>query len=164
MKILLASVVLFLALGTSQSSISGVLNTINTITSPITKVVSNVVDTVSTGVSTVVNTVSNAVSNAVNYQSDYNVTLMNQLELGLKLTGVYVGDLLTDTSSVNVTAEVTFWCINSKTRVLQQTFLNDPNITDKILPGKPVVFVTHGWIDNVRRTWVQNILNSNLSF
>lgn len=43
----------------------------------------------------------------------------------------------------------------SESRVLQQAFPNNSRIKHNINPTKPMHIITHGWLDNPNRNWVQ---------
>ncbi|XP_058467070.1 lipase member H-B-like [Malaya genurostris] len=58
-----------------------------------------------------------------------------------------------------VRSEVTFWCSNSDHLNYMQVFVNDLNVHHKIDVAKPTMFLTHGWTDNVNRTWVREIVS-----
>ncbi|KAL1379392.1 hypothetical protein pipiens_003797 [Culex pipiens pipiens] len=63
-----------------------------------------------------------------------------------------------------VEREVTFWCGNRKSPELRQTFLDDPDLKAKIDASKPIMFITHGWTDNVTKHWVQDMARDALTF
>lgn len=97
------------------------------------------------------------------YDTDYTSDEMLRLLMqGTKLT---YGKILNGNDTYGpLDKEITFWCINRKTNKTIQTFINDPDINSKIDTTKPLYTVTHGWIDNVNRTWVQNTLRGKKAF
>lgn len=104
-----------------------------------------------------------AITTCVLAQTDYTTDeALRLLFRGIPLT---FGRLLNGNDSIGpINEEVTFWCINRNTNQVIQTFINDPNITAKVDVTKPLYTVTHGWLDNVNRTWVQGMLRDILIF
>lgn len=97
------------------------------------------------------------------FAPSYSVTTDYTTDEALKLlfrgVGLTFDRLLNGNDSIGpINQEVTFWCINRQTNRVIQTFINDRNITAKIDVTKPMYTVTHGWLDNVNRQWVQGML------
>lgn len=74
------------------------------------------------------------------------------------------GSLIDGRSNLPVEVEVTFWCGNRESPTLRQTFLNDPELSRKIDVYKPIVFITHGWTDNVNKSWVQETARNVIKY
>lgn len=47
---------------------------------------------------------------------------------------------------------------------LSQTFLDDPEVQQKIDFTKPIMLVTHGWLDNHELSWIQQTAQDALQF
>lgn len=98
-------------------------------------------------------------SEAQNFNSSQLATinsLANKLLTGLYLT---VDDLLLNDTGINPYDEVTFWVRNQKLNQTVQLFANDADVQSKVDLSKPCQFLIHGWIDSIKTTWAQNILN-----
>ncbi|XP_055609930.1 lipase member I-like [Uranotaenia lowii] len=72
--------------------------------------------------------------------------------------------LLRGASSAPIEEDVTFWCGKRGSPTLKQTYLNDPNLSDKINLNGSITFITHGWLDNVTRNWFQNMAQDVLTY
>ena len=67
-----------------------------------------------------------------------------------------IGLLLTGEVTTPIEKAVTFWCGNRQSPELVQTFLHDPDVHEKINFLKPVMIITHGWLDDHTKNWIQN--------
>ncbi|XP_055587451.1 phospholipase A1 3-like [Uranotaenia lowii] len=88
---------------------------------------------------------------------------LDQDELLANRLGMVVGAFSNTLSQLffginEVRSEVTFWCSNADHADYMQVFVNDPNLHRKLDVTKPIMMVTHGWTDNVNRTWVKEIV------
>ncbi|KAL1403244.1 hypothetical protein pipiens_019449 [Culex pipiens pipiens] len=76
-------------------------------------------------------------------------------DLMFLLTKNNIKFLLSGKDTTPIEQAVTFWCGNSESRALQQTFPNNSRIKHNINPTKPMHIIVHGWLDNPNRNWVQ---------
>ncbi|XP_058813963.1 phospholipase A1 VesT1.02-like [Topomyia yanbarensis] len=88
---------------------------------------------------------------------------LDQDELLANRLGIVVGAFGNTLSQIffgtdEVRSEVTFWCSNPDHLGYMQVFVEDPNVHQKVDITKPILFLTHGWTDNVNRTWVKEIV------
>ncbi|XP_039439186.1 lipase member H-like [Culex pipiens pallens] len=58
---------------------------------------------------------------------------------------------------------VLFFCGHSDSTTLQETRWKDPGIDSKLNLSKPVTFVIHGWTDDAKKLWVQEMAQSVIS-
>lgn len=65
---------------------------------------------------------------------------------------------LTAAPARSIDEDVTFWCANRAKRNYQQTNINDSQLNKKLNKTLPTAFITHGWFDNVNRTWVKMLV------
>ncbi|XP_055523307.1 phospholipase A1 3-like isoform X2 [Wyeomyia smithii] len=87
---------------------------------------------------------------------DEDELLANRVGIVVGAVGNTLSQLFFGTDEVR--SEVTFWCSKPDHLAYQQVFVNDPYVHKKIDITKPIVFLTHGWTDNVNRTWVREIV------
>lgn len=97
-----------------------------------------------------------------NTTSDNN--LAQVMDTIFELSRNEMGSLIDGRSNIPVELEVTFWCGNGASPTLKQTFLNDPDVSKKIDLSKPIVFITHGWTDNVNKSWVQETATNVIKY
>ncbi|XP_039431574.1 phospholipase A1 member A-like [Culex pipiens pallens] len=74
------------------------------------------------------------------------------------------GSLIDGRSNIPVEVEVTFWCGNGASPTLKQTYLYDQDLASKVDVSKPIVIITHGWTDNVNKTWVQETAKNVIKY
>uniref|UniRef100_A0A182QPV8 Lipase domain-containing protein n=1 Tax=Anopheles farauti TaxID=69004 RepID=A0A182QPV8_9DIPT len=87
------------------------------------------------------------------FLTDQDDLLVNRVGTVLGAFGNTLSQLLFGTNDVST--DVTFWCATTNRPEYVQAFVDDPRIAQKVDPSKPIVFLTHGWTDNVNRTWVK---------
>lgn len=97
------------------------------------------------------------------YSDDYSLEQMIQSFFN-GTSNAFGRVLLSEEVTGPIEQEVTFFCKNSQTNQLIQTFVNDPNMTTKIDVSKPVYFLTHGWRSSINDSWAQSLLNDMVSF
>ncbi|XP_058831710.1 pancreatic triacylglycerol lipase-like [Topomyia yanbarensis] len=94
--------------------------------------------------------------------SDYNAAFLMD-----SMFGIVVNDtkyILHGDSSNPIEVDVTFWCGNRNSPNLTQTAINDGSLSSKIVTSKPIVFITHGWLDNRNRNWIKAMTTDYLKF
>ncbi|XP_058457698.1 pancreatic triacylglycerol lipase-like [Malaya genurostris] len=94
--------------------------------------------------------------------SDYNAAFLMD-----SLFGIVANDtkyILSDDSSNPIEVDVTFWCGNRNSPNLTQTAISDGSLRSKIDTSKPIVFITHGWLDNRNRNWIKAMQADYLKF
>ncbi|XP_065091318.1 phospholipase A1-like [Ochlerotatus camptorhynchus] len=87
--------------------------------------------------------------------------VLDEDELLVNRLGTVVGAVGNTLSQIffgtnNLRSEVTFWCANRDHGELMQVVVNDPDVHYKLDVSKPIMFLTHGWTDNVNKTWVKD--------
>ncbi|XP_040174647.1 phospholipase A1 3 isoform X2 [Anopheles arabiensis] len=85
--------------------------------------------------------------------ADQDDLLANRVGTVIGAFGNTLSQLLFGTNDVST--DVTFWCATTNQPEYVQAYVDDPRITQKLDPSKPIAFLTHGWTDNVNRTWVK---------
>ncbi|XP_058127264.1 lipase member I [Anopheles coustani] len=85
--------------------------------------------------------------------ADQDDLLANRLGTVIGAFGNTLSQLLFGTNDVST--DVTFWCATNNQPEYVQAYVDDPRLAEKLDPSKPIVFLTHGWTDNVNRTWVK---------
>ncbi|XP_065093506.1 lipase member H-like [Ochlerotatus camptorhynchus] len=88
-----------------------------------------------------------------NHKSDYN--LASAIDIAFALSRNDIELLLTGEITTPIEEDVTFWCGNRESPELDQTYLDDPDIQLKINFTKPIMLVTHGWLDDHTMNWIQ---------
>ncbi|XP_065088326.1 pancreatic lipase-related protein 2-like [Ochlerotatus camptorhynchus] len=97
-----------------------------------------------------------------NANSDYNMAQSMDAVFGALQNDISY--MLTGGLTTTVEEDVTFWCSNGGSTILRQVTLNDPNIYQKIDPSKGVSLVIHGWLDDMYRSWFQQLVQDTLKF
>ncbi|XP_001650275.2 lipase member H-B [Aedes aegypti] len=92
--------------------------------------------------------------NLFNTSSDYN--LASAIDTAFAKSRNDIGLLLTGDVSTPIEEDVTFWCGNRLSPELNQTLLDDPDVHEKINFTKPIMLITHGWLDDHKKNWIQN--------
>ncbi|XP_065091125.1 lipase member H-like [Ochlerotatus camptorhynchus] len=100
--------------------------------------------------------------NIFNSSSDY--TLASALDISFAKAKNDVGLLLKGEITTPIEEDVTFWCGNRKLPELNQTFLDDPDVQQKIDFTKPIMFITHGWLENHAINWMRQTAEDTLKF
>ncbi|XP_062550277.1 lipase member H-like [Armigeres subalbatus] len=97
-----------------------------------------------------------------NANSDYNLAQSMDTVFGAlqnDISYILTGDL---TSTVE--EDVTFWCSNGTSTKLKQVDVNDSNVGQKVNTSKEVIFIIHGWLDDMSRMWFQQLIQDTLKF
>ncbi|KFB41920.1 AGAP000687-PA-like protein [Anopheles sinensis] len=89
----------------------------------------------------------------LSFLPDQDDLLANRLGTVIGAFGNTLSQLLFGTNDVST--DVTFWCATNNQPEYVQAYVDDPRLAEKLDPSKPIVFLTHGWTDNVNRTWVK---------
>ncbi|XP_039432290.1 phospholipase A1 3-like [Culex pipiens pallens] len=94
---------------------------------------------------------------------------LDQDELLANRLGIVVGALGNTFSQIffgpnELRSEVTFWCANPNHYDYMQVTINDQDVHYKLDVSKPLLFLTHGWTDNVNRTWVKDIVGDYVTY
>uniref|UniRef100_A0A182JEX8 Uncharacterized protein n=1 Tax=Anopheles atroparvus TaxID=41427 RepID=A0A182JEX8_ANOAO len=89
----------------------------------------------------------------LSFLPDQDDLLANRVGTVIGAFGNTLSQLLFGTNDVST--DVTFWCATTNRPEYVQAYVDDPRIAQKLDPSKPIVFLTHGWTDNVNRTWVK---------
>ncbi|EAT47860.1 AAEL001096-PA [Aedes aegypti] len=94
--------------------------------------------------------------------TDYNLAFAMDTLFGLVIntTEFWINGNNTDPIEVNVK----LMCGNRNTATLSRTFINDGNLKAKIDTSKPMVFITHGWVDNGNRVWIKELKDDYLKY
>ncbi|XP_062550558.1 lipase member I-like [Armigeres subalbatus] len=94
--------------------------------------------------------------------TDYNMAFAMDSIFGIVIntTEFWINGNNTDPVEVNVK----LMCGNRNNAALSRTFINDDNLKAKIDTSKPIVFVTHGWLDNGNRVWMKEIKDDYLKY
>ncbi|XP_055537285.1 lipase member H-B-like [Wyeomyia smithii] len=72
--------------------------------------------------------------------------------------------LLSGDSTNPIETDVTFLCGNRNAPNLTQTVINDAGLSSKLVTSKPIVFITHGWLDNGNKIWIRSMAADYLKF
>ncbi|EAT36379.1 AAEL011528-PA [Aedes aegypti] len=94
--------------------------------------------------------------------SDYNLAQSMDTVFGAlqnDISYMLTGDLTT-----TVEEDVSFWCSNGSSIALKQASLNDSSLSRKIDTSKEVIFVIHGWLDDISRMWFQQLAQDVLKY
>ncbi|XP_053688684.1 lipase member H-B-like [Sabethes cyaneus] len=97
-----------------------------------------------------------------NVNTDYNAA--NVMDSIFKVMSNDIQYILTGDTKNPIESDVIFQCGNRNSPELSQTVINDGNFSSKIVASKPMVFITHGWLDNGNRIWVRNMAADYLKF
>ncbi|XP_058063451.1 phospholipase A1 3-like [Anopheles bellator] len=89
----------------------------------------------------------------LSFLPDQDDLLANRLGTVIGAFGNTLSQLLFGTNDVST--DVTFWCATINQPEYVQTYVDDPQLAQKLDPSKPILMLAHGWTDNVNRTWVK---------
>lgn len=100
---------------------------------------------------------------SVQFSTDYSATdLINAFS---RLSVLTLGRLLGANDTIGpIEQEVTFFCYNRRTNQFLQTFVNDPNLADKLDVTKPLYLVIHGWLSSVNQNWAKKFRQDMAKF
>ncbi|XP_062548932.1 lipase member I-like [Armigeres subalbatus] len=99
--------------------------------------------------------------NIFNTSTDYN--LASAIDIAFAKSRNDMGLLLSGEVTTPIEEDVTFWCGNRQAPEMNQTYLDDPDVRKKIDFTKPIMLVTHGWLDDHTKNWIQNTARDALT-
>lgn len=98
------------------------------------------------------------------FSSKSDLELSSALDIAFAKGRNDIGLLLKGEITTPIEEDVTFWCGNKNSPELQQILLDDPEVQEKIDFTKPIMLITHGWLESYNRSWIQKTAQDAIKF